>query len=94
MPTIDEIFDNPAGWLKPKPTKTRKLTAAQIKKQQDKLIEQIYYKGCPGMQINVLNIGKLFKLAGKMLDDGATTEAVVAAMWGFAENPEAAAGTS
>jgi hypothetical protein len=72
----------------------RKPTAKQAAKAQEKLIEQLYYKGCPGMQINVLNIGKLFKMAGKMLDEGASTEAVVAAMWGFAENPEAQAAVS
>ena len=67
----------------------RKLTAKQAAKAQEKLVEQIYYKGCCGMQINILNIGKLFKMAGKMLDDGATTDAIVNAMWGYAENPEA-----
>jgi hypothetical protein len=41
------------------------------------------------MQINVLKIGALFKLAGKMLDEGAELPAIVNAMWGFAENPEA-----
>jgi hypothetical protein len=67
----------------------RKPTAKQIETAQRKLVEQIYYKNCSGMQINVLKIGTLFKLAGKMLDDGAELPAIVNAMWGFAENPQA-----
>ena len=61
----------------------KKMTAAQIKKQQDKLIEQIYCENCSGMQINIMNIPKLFAMAGKMIDQGASKDAIVAAMWGF-----------
>jgi len=64
-------------------------TAKQIETAKRKLVEQIYYKNCSGMQISVLKIGALFRLAGKMLDDGAELPAIVNAMWGFAENPEA-----
>ena len=67
----------------------KKPTAKQAAKAREKLIEQLYYRGCPGMQINVLNIGRLFTMAGKMLDEGAELPAIIDAMWGFAENPEA-----
>lgn len=73
---------------------TRKLTPKQLAKQQERLVEQIYYQNCQGMQIDVMKIGRLFTMAGKMLDEGAKLEAIVAMMWGFAENPEVKAGVS
>ncbi len=55
----------------------RKPTAKQI----DKLIEQIYYKRCSGIQINIMDIGKVFKAGQNAYattgGDLAATEAAV-----------------
>jgi hypothetical protein len=69
--------------------KTKKPSAKQVAKARDQLIEQLYYKACAGMQINVLKMGAMFKQARTMLDDGQPIDAIVNAMWGFAENPQA-----
>ena len=48
---------------------------ALSKKQLDKMVEQAYYKQGRGVQINIMDIGKLFKdvseayLAGQDLDE-------------------------
>ena len=54
---------------------------ALSKKQLDKMVEQAYYKQGRGVQINIMDIGKLFKdvseayLAGQDLDE-AVKEAI------------------
>jgi len=42
-------------------TKTRKAT----KKQIDRRVEQAYYRSCSGIQINIMDIGRVFE-AGRV----------------------------
>ena len=54
-------------------------------KKLDLMIEQIYGKYCSGMQISVLKIGGLFKMAGPMILAGEPEAVVGAAMVVYVE---------
>ena len=49
-------------------------------KAAEKKVEKIYYANCSGIQINIMSIGKVFKVGvaavAEGLDDAAITEAV------------------
>jgi hypothetical protein len=63
---------------------------ARVAKLQDKLIESIYRQHCSGMQISILRIPELFRMARKMLDAGATDQEVGRAMVDFVNADEKA----
>ena len=63
----------------------RKPTAKQLAKQRDQIIEQIYRKSCSGMQISVLRIPELFRMAGKMVDEDKSYDEIGQAMVAFVQ---------
>jgi hypothetical protein len=52
-------------------------------KLQDKLVESIFYQHCRNMPISILRIPKLYAMARRMLDSGATDQEVGKAMVEF-----------
>jgi len=54
-------------------------------KKLDAAITKIYGRYCSGMQISVLKIGGLFKMAGPMILAGEPEETVGAAMVAYVE---------
>lgn len=46
------------------------------KKQRERAIEKIYGMYCSGIQINIMDIGKVFKEGERLLDNGITPEQV------------------
>lgn len=63
---------------------TVKLTKRQEKKL-DRQVEQAYYATCSGVQINIMDIGKVFKAGRQALADGADEEQLRAAIVEFVE---------
>jgi len=51
----------------------------------DKKIEQVYYASCRGVQIDVMNIGKVFDVGYKALAEGADDETLKAKIVAFVE---------
>jgi hypothetical protein len=47
--------------------------------QIDKQIEQIYYRRCSGIQINIMDIGKVFAAGRAALAAGADVESAIVA---------------
>jgi alpha-D-ribose 1-methylphosphonate 5-phosphate C-P lyase len=58
-----------------------KQTKAQ--KLADKRINSAYCRHCSGIQINVLDIGKVFKEGQRLIDDGADDAALGAGLRAF-----------
>lgn len=57
-------------------------------KQIDKQIEQIYYRRCSGVQINIMDIGKVFAAGRAAYAAGTDMEtAIVEAALRLAQNP-------
>ena len=56
------------------------MKTARADKRTDKLIEQIYRQHCAGRNIRMTEIPALFTLARQMIAEGATPEAIGAAM--------------
>ena len=59
--------------------------AKMSQKKLDAAIQSIYGKYCSGMQISVLKIGGLFKMAGPMITAGKSEAEVGAAMVAYVE---------
>lgn len=63
-------------------------TGKLTKRQQnalDKKIEQVYYATCRGVQIDVMNISKVFDVGREALAKGADDEQLKAAIVAFVE---------
>jgi hypothetical protein len=54
-------------------------------KRLDKRVEQAYYATCSGVQISVMDIGKVFAVGRKALADGADEEKLRSAVVEFVE---------
>ena len=65
-------------------TATKKLTKRQLK-AIDKRVEQAYYATCSGVQINIMNIGKVFAAGRAALAAGADETGLRAAIVEFVE---------
>lgn len=54
----------------------------KAQKQIDKRVERLYYASCSGVQINIMDIGKVFRAGREAIaiggDDVAVTAAIVA----------------
>lgn len=59
------MFPNPKLGLR-KPTKER--AANRERQLRDKRIEQLYYDYCSGVEINIMDIGKVFKFGHDAID--------------------------
>jgi hypothetical protein len=53
------------------------------KKQREKLIEEIYRRNCSGIQIDIMDIGKVFKEAENLLATGLSVDEVGSALRTF-----------
>ncbi len=62
----------------------RKATKRQMKAMEEK-VEQAYYANCSGIQINIMDIGKVFAAGTKALQEGATDEGMAKAVVDFVE---------
>ena len=51
----------------------------------DKKVEQAYYKTCSGIQINILDISKVFAHGRKLIADGADDDALESGVRAFVE---------
>jgi len=52
-------------------TRIRSTRAAKkLAKQIDERVEQAYYASCSGIQINIMDIGKVFKVGREAIRDG------------------------
>lgn len=63
-------------------TDTRRVAAKPSKRQLtalDREIERIYYRRCGGVQINVMDIGKVFAAGREAASQGADVEAAIVA---------------
>lgn len=61
------------------PTNMRTMKAKSMAKKLDKEIERIYYANCSGIQIDIMDIGKVFDAGRKAAAEGRDIkEAVVA----------------
>jgi len=49
----------------------------------DKRIEQIYYKTCSGVQIDVMDIGRVFAVGRQAAAEGASDETLASALVAF-----------
>jgi hypothetical protein len=55
------------------------------KKKMDRMVERAYYDTCSGIQINILNIGKVFDHGRQLLKDGADEDALKVGVRAFVE---------
>ena len=62
--------------------KTKKLT----KKQIDRKVEQAYYATCSGIQINILDIPRVFAVGRECIRDGVDDETLRATIRRFVES--------
>jgi hypothetical protein len=46
----------------------------KAEKLADKRIERIYYRSCSGVQISVMDIGKVFAVGHKAISEGGTDD--------------------
>jgi len=53
--------------------------------KSEKRIERAYYAGCTGVQINVMDIGKVFKQGHVLISGGADDDALQAGLVAFVE---------
>ena len=65
-------------------TKAKKLTKKQ-EKALDRRVEQAYYATCSGVQINIMDIGKVFSTGREALAGGADEEGLRKAIVEFVE---------
>lgn len=63
----------------------RKLTAKQQAKHDDIRIEKAYRAGCCNIQINMMDIPKVFDVGRKAIAEGATDEALETLIRSFVE---------
>jgi hypothetical protein len=50
--------------------RTTRAAAKRALKQIDSRVEQAYYASCEGIQINIMDIGKVFKVGREAIRDG------------------------
>lgn len=55
------------------------------RKQMDKAVEQAYYKACSGIQIGMLDIGRVFAVGREAVDRGEAGEQLQATIRAFVE---------
>jgi hypothetical protein len=63
----------------------RRYMTKKQKNALDKKIEQIYYASCRGVQINIMDIEKVFDVGYKALAEGANDETLKAKIVAFVE---------
>lgn len=51
---------------------------SRSEKIADKRIEQIYYRTCSGVQIDIMDIGKVFKVGHAAIAEGANDDVLAA----------------
>jgi hypothetical protein len=59
--------------------------AKRKKNPTDVRIERVYYANCSGIQINVMDIGKVFDVGRKAIADGADDAMLTARVVAFVE---------
>ena len=55
------------------------------KKQIDKTVERAYYATCSGIQIDIMDIGKVFTFGRGLVEDGADEEILKTGIRAFVE---------
>lgn len=59
--------------------------AKKLAKQIDSRVEQAYYASCSGIQINIMDIGKVFKVGREAIRDGVDDDLLQATIRKFVE---------